>query len=62
MEAIEIGDTSKVQDNEIRGMMGIEMSRSSEVQRNASSNGTVFGSDSEVKVSRYIRAPRKRAN
>jgi hypothetical protein len=42
--------------------MGTKMCGDSEVQVNAGSNSTVFGSSSEVKVSRYIRAPRKRAN
>ena len=35
----------------IGGVMGTEMCSDSEVQVNASSNSTIFGSDSEVKVS-----------
>jgi hypothetical protein len=44
------------------GVMGTEMCGDSEVQVNAGSNSTVFGGDSEVKVSRYSRVLRKRAN
>jgi hypothetical protein len=42
--------------------MGTEMCGDSEVQVNAGSNSTVFSGDSEVKVSRYSRVLRKRAN
>ena len=45
---------------EIGGMTGIEMRGASEVHSNAGSNSTIFGSDSEVKVSQYVRVLRKK--
>ena len=62
MEGIEIGGANKVQSDEIGGVIGTEMCGDSEVQVNAGSNSTIFGGDSEVKVSRYSRVLRKRAN
>jgi hypothetical protein len=57
---IEMGGACKVQSTEIGGMVGIERGGTSEVQGNAGSNSTAFGSDSEVKVSRYSRVLRNR--
>jgi len=42
--------------------MGTKMCGDNEVQVNAGSNNTIFGGGSEVKVSRYSKVPRKRAN
>jgi hypothetical protein len=46
--------------SQFNGMEGIEMGGASEVQGIASSHTTVFGGDSEEKVSRYGRVLRKK--
>jgi hypothetical protein len=62
MEGIEISSANKVQGDEIGGVIGTKMCGDSEVQVNVGSNSTVFGGNNEVKVSRYSRVLRKRAN
>lgn len=51
MVGTENGGGSDVEGTEIGGIVGIEMGGASEVQGSAGSNSTVFGGESEVKVS-----------
>jgi hypothetical protein len=53
-------ELSVLASSQFNGMVSIEMGGASEVQGNASSSSTVFGGDSELKVSRYGRVLRKK--